>query len=313
MAEELGTPVIEETVVKPAGDAGLPAAIAALVEGASVELMPRDKAAVDRCIEKAVPGSEVFIARVPGDMHGATVATATLLKNAGFDPIPHVGARYFENEAALDDTVARLVGEAGVTKVLCIAGDLDRPAGPFQASTDVIATGIFARHGVRRVGIAGYPEGHAKITPPVLADHMAKKLALLEEQRIPALIVSQFCFEAAPIVDFIARVRERGVTAPIRVGLAGPASVTTLARFALRCGVGNSMRALTSGRGVTRLLTEAGPEQVVADLARAGLELERLHFYTFGGVSKAADWLNAVRAGNFVLTRDGSGFRIRRD
>jgi methylenetetrahydrofolate reductase (NADPH) len=303
--------MIEGTIVGSPAGIDLSAAIAALVRGASLELMPRDRAAVDRCIEKAVPGSEVFIARVPGDVHGATVATAMLLQNAGFDPIPHVGARYFENEAALDDTVARLVGEAGVTKVLCIAGDLDHPAGPFAASTDVIATGIFAKHGVKRVGIAGYPEGHGKIAAPVLVDHMAKKLALLEEQRIPALIVSQFCFEAAPIVDFIARLRERGLAAPIRVGLAGPASVTTLAKFALRCGVGNSMRALTSGRGVTRLLTEAGPEAVVADLTRANLDLEHLHFYTFGGVSKAADWLNAVRAGNFMLTRDGSGFRIR--
>ncbi len=303
--------MMQGAIVRPPAETDLAAAIARLVQGASLELMPRDRAAVDRCIEKAVPGSEVFIARVPGDVHSATVATAVLLENAGFDPIPHVGARYFENGAALDDTVARLVGEAGVTKVLCIAGDLDHPAGPFAASTDLIATGVFAKHGVKRVGIAGYPEGHGKIATPVLADHMAKKLALLEEQGITALIVSQFCFEAAPIVDFIKRVRERGVTAPIRVGLAGPASVTTLAKFALRCGVGNSMRALTSGRGVTRLLTEAGPEAVVVDLARSNLDLEHLHFYTFGGVSKAADWLNAVRAGNFAVTKEGSGFRIR--
>ncbi len=106
--------------------------------------------------------------------------------------------------------MARLVGEAGVTKVLCIAGDLDHAAGPFAASTDVIATGVFAKHGIGRVGIAGYPEGHGKIALPVLAEHMAKKLELLAEQNIAALIVSQFCFEAAPILDFRrARARAR--------------------------------------------------------------------------------------------------------
>jgi methylenetetrahydrofolate reductase (NADPH) len=293
-------------------DQSLSSAIVASVQGASLELMPRDKAAVDRCIEKAKPGSEVFIARVPGDAHGATVATAVLLRNAGFDPIPHVGARYFESAAAFDDTVAQLVGEAGVDKVLCIAGDLDQAAGPFPASTDLIATGAFARHGIKRVGIAGYPEGHSKIALPVLAEHMAKKLDLLAEQDIPALIVTQFCFEAAPIVDVISRARARGVTAPIRVGLAGPASLTTLTKFAIRCGVGNSLRALTSGRGITRLLSEAGPEAVVAALARAGIGFEHLHFYTFGGVSKAADWLNAVRAGNFTISDDGGDFRLRR-
>ncbi|HXE15689.1 MAG TPA: methylenetetrahydrofolate reductase [Stellaceae bacterium] len=290
----------------------LQTAIVALVQGASLELMPRDKAAVDRAIEKAAPGSEVYIARVPGDAHGATVATAVLLRNAGFEPIPHVGARYFESKAALDDTVARLVGEAGVDKVLSIAGDLDRAEGPFESSTDVIATGVFARHNIKRVGIAGYPEGHNKIELPVLAEHMAKKLDLLAQQNIAPLIVSQFCFEAGPIADFIARVRARGVTAPIRIGLAGPASITTLTRFAIRCGIGNSLRALTSGRGITRLLSEAGPEAVVAALAPARLGAEGLHIYTFGGVSKAADWLNAVRAGKFDLTDDGAGFRIRR-
>ena len=141
---------------------------------------------------------------------------------------------------------------------------------------------------------------------------MAKKLDLLAEQNIPPLSVSQFCFEAAPIVEFVARVRERGVTAPIRVGLAGPASLTTLTKFAIRCGVGNSLRALTSGRGITRLLSEAGPEAVVAALAQSHLDFEHLHFYTFGGVSKAADWLNAVRVGNFDLTKDESGFKLRR-
>jgi methylenetetrahydrofolate reductase (NADPH) len=80
----------------------------------------------------------------------------------------------------------------------------------------------------------------------------------------------------------------------------------------MRCGIGNSMRALTSGRGVTRLLTEAGPEAVVAALARAHPDFERLHFYTFGGVAKAADWLNAVRAAGFTLGDDASGFKVRR-
>src|SRR5665213_2040875 len=129
-------------------DTNLSSAIVALVHGASLELMPRDKAAVDRCIEKAVPGSEIYIARVPGDAHGATVATAVLLRKAGFDPVPHIGARYLESRDVLDDVLARLVGEAAVTKVLCIAGDIDHPAGPFPSSTDLIATGLLPKHGI---------------------------------------------------------------------------------------------------------------------------------------------------------------------
>ncbi|MGH6988657.1 MAG: methylenetetrahydrofolate reductase [Stellaceae bacterium] len=293
-------------------DMNLSAAIIDRLAGASLELMPRDKAAVDRCVERAAPGTEVFIARVPGDEHGATVATATLLRRAGLEPVPHVGARYLEDEGVAAEVVARLAGEAGVRRVLCIAGDIDRAAGPFGAAADLIATGLFQKHGIARVGIAGYPEGHPKISAEARAAAMTRKLALLADQGIEAQIVTQFCFESEPILDFVAGLRARGVAAPIRVGLAGPASVTTLAKFAMRCGVGNSLRVLTSGRGVTRLLTEAGPESLVAALTRAAPDIATLHFYTFGGVAKTADWLNAVRAGHFTLTGDDSGFKVRR-
>jgi methylenetetrahydrofolate reductase (NADPH) len=294
-------------------DTDLSAAIVALLADASLELMPRDKAAVERCIERAAPGTEIFISRVPGDAHGATIATATLLRTAGFEPVPHVGARYLENRETASDLLARLAGEAGVRRILCIAGDVDRPAGPFQSAADLIATGLLPKHGIERVGIAGYPEGHPKIAADALAEGMARKLALLEDQGIAARIVTQFCFEAAPIVEFVAGLRARGIAAPIRIGLAGPASVMTLAKFALRCGIGNSLRALSGGRGgMTRLLTDAGPEAIVAVLARAGLDRVASHFYTFGGVAKTADWLNAVRAGNFTLADDGRDFSVRR-
>jgi methylenetetrahydrofolate reductase (NADPH) len=288
-------------------------AILASLAGASVELMPRDKAAVDHCIELVAPGTSVFISRVPGDAHGATVATAVLLREAGFDPVPHVAARYLENRAVLDDLVARLVGEAGVQQVLCIAGDVERPAGPFAGSLDLIATGILQKRGVRRVGIAGYPEGHPKIDDPSLAQALDAKLASLRDSETEAFIVTQFCFDAAPIVDFVGGLRARGIAVPILIGVAGPASIATLTKFAVRCGIGKSMRALIGGRGgMTRLLTDAGPEAVVDALAQARLEGTRLHFYTFGGVAKAGRWLNAVRAGAFTLTGDEAGFRLNR-
>jgi methylenetetrahydrofolate reductase (NADPH) len=291
---------------------GLSSAIAALARGASLELMARDDAAIRRCIEVVERGSPVFIARVPGDTNDITVAAAVRLRQAGFNPVPHIGARYFASAEALDDLLARLTGEAAVEQVLCIAGDIDKPLGPYASSVDIIATGKLEQHGIRRVGIAGYPEGHPKIAPPVLAEAMAAKLARLGQAGIASIIVTQFCFEAAPIAAFVTALRERGIAAPVRIGLAGPASVATLAKFALRCGIGNSLRALTSGRGMARLLTDAGPEAIVAALARTGLDIAGLHFYTFGGVAKTGAWLNAVRAGDFALTGDEVGFRLGR-
>jgi methylenetetrahydrofolate reductase (NADPH) len=283
------------------------------MERASLELMPRDQAAIDRCIALVPRGTSVFISRVPGDAHGATVATATRLRKAGFEPVPHVGARYLESREALNELLARLAGEAGVKQILCIAGDLDRAAGPYRSAHEVLATGLIAKHGITRVCIAGYPEGHPKIDAATLADALDRKLAALWEAGLDPVIVTQFCFETAPIVEFVKRLRTRDIAAPVRVGLAGPASVATLAKFAVRCGIGNSVRALVSGRGnITRLLTDAGPEAIVAALVSAKLDLDGLHFYTFGGVSKTANWLKTVRAGEFSMEDDGAGFRLRR-
>src|SRR5207253_1784145 len=96
-------------------------------------------------------------------------------------------------------------------------------------------------------------------------------------------IVTQFCFEAQPILDWVRARRADGIDVPIRIGLAGPASITTLMKYALRCGVGNSVRALSlRGTAIARILTENSPDRVVADLARAAdasdVRLDGLHF-----------------------------------
>ncbi len=109
--------------------------------------------------------------------------------------------------------------------------------------------------------------------------------------------MTQFCFEAQPILDWIGDLRRRGIDAPIRVGLAGPASITTLMKYALRCGVGNSMRALgLRGAAIARILTEASPERVIDGLAAAdpALAIDGLHFFCFGGFARTAEWARAA-------------------
>ncbi len=103
----------------------------------------------------------------------------------------------------------------------------------------------------------------------------------------------------------------KGHGLPVRVGLSGPASLPRLLRFAMSCGIGNSVRALKARpQAITRLLVEAGPEAVVRDIARqSGPPIAGVHFFSFGGLIRAARWLRAVREGRFELTGDG-GFRV---
>lgn len=271
-----------------------------LLRGVSIELSAREHGGEQLCRGFLAPGTPVYVNFAPDDSYHAVVETAARLKRAGFCPVPHVATRYLTGLTQLDDFLARSVG-AGVDRVLVIAGDLDRPAGPFHSSLELIETGLLAKRGIRSVAIAGYPEGHPKIATAALDAALAAKLRLLQSDGIAPYIVTQFCFDAAPIIGWLARLRGMGVSVPVRVGLAGPASIATLAKFAMRCGIGNSLLALVGGQtSIARLLIESGPEKVIHALAVADpahVDIAGLHLFTFGGVARTGKWLRAITEG----------------
>ena len=291
--------------------AAIRARIAALVRGCSLEVTAKP-AAVAAAVAAPLPrGSCVYITTLAGDTVAAMVGAAAALRRAGLEPVPHLGARYLRDRAALDDALARLRGEAQVEQVLAIAGDIARPHGAFAASRDLIETGLLERHGLKRVGIAGYPEGHPRLAAERLAEARAAKIASLKARGIAPYVVTQFCFEAAPLRDYVAAHAARHPDVPLHLGLAGPAKLATLLKYAASCGIGTSLKALRRNAGMTRLLSESGPESVIATLAEdeaAAARIARLHFFTFGGVARTARWAAAIASGAFAVDRDG--FRV---
>ena len=232
------------------------------------------------------------------------VAPAARFRRAGLIPVPHVGARHLESAAQLQQFAARLAGEAGVDRILVIGGDRAQPAGPYDSSLAVMQTGVFQKAGITRMAVAGFPEGNPNISEPTLDEALAAKLKFARENGLQLSIVTQFCFKADPIVQWLRRTRNRGIEIPVRVGLAGPARLTTLARYAVRCGIGNSLHVLTEHPSFAKLLTEKGPEPIIRELATSlrgengahPLNIAGLHFYVFGGFNKTVDWIDAVRA-----------------
>jgi methylenetetrahydrofolate reductase (NADPH) len=276
--------------------------LARLLRGYSIEVTTHSRPAVELCRAHLAPGTEVYIAFVPGETHHAVLAMAARLRAAGFVPVPHVTARSVASFTQLGDFLAHLAGEAGVTRALVVGGDLEQPAGPYPSSLELLQSGLFQQHGIRRIGLACYPEAHRRVDADLLEQALLAKLELARGTGLEAWLVTQFCFEAAPIVQRVRRLRELGVTAPVRVGLAGPASRRTLWKYALHCGIGNSIRALgTRVDAIANLLARRAPDPIVRDLAAAqrrdpGLGIEGIHIFTFGGVASAAGWANALLA-----------------
>ena len=67
---------------------------------------------------------------------------------------------------------------------------------------------------------------------------------LAAEAGLEATFLTQFFFEAQPFLEWVAASRAAGTRARLVGGLAGPAGIATLFKFAIRCGVGPSIRAL---------------------------------------------------------------------
>jgi methylenetetrahydrofolate reductase (NADPH) len=286
------------------------ARIAEFVRAASFEATRPSDAEIAAFAAVAAPATPVYVSAVPSRPPAEQIATARRLHARGFEPVPHLAARNFESAVALDDYLARMADEAGVRRLLVIGGDRDTPAGGFHHAIEVIESGLPQSRGIREIGIAGYPEGHPRIAAAEIDRLLAAKIEAAAATGLALHIVTQFAFSPAPILAYVARLRERGIEQPIRIGIAGPASVATLLRFAAICGVAATARALARNAGLARQLFGASaPDAIIRALAGAQLGEVAPHFFTFGGLGATGRWATAVAGGHIALDRAG-GFRV---
>lgn len=181
-----------------------------------------------------------------------------------------------------------------------VGGDHNHPTGPFRTALDLLLTGVLAKHGIRRIGLACYPEAHRKVEARRLDEALDAKLALAGQQGLECWLVTEFCLEAAPVLAFLRRLRARRIRAPVRIGIAGPTDRRTLWKHALHRGIGGSIRTLGDRPDIIHdpLIRET-PDALVANLAAeladpVCLGVAGLHFFAFGGIEAAIQWGNAA-------------------
>jgi len=274
------------------------AQMAAFLRGHSIEVMPRTARQVADFRALLPAGTRVCIAHIDGTPIDDMIATAVRLRAEGLEPMPHFPARSIPDRTTLAEWLARYRGEADVRQGLILGGGRRTPRGAYDNSMQLLDSGLF--DGFARLHVAGHPEGNRDIDPDggdrAVMEALRWKAAFAERSDAAMAIVTQFVFEADPVVAWAARLRREGIGLPLHVGVAGPAKLQTLIRYAVACGVGASLRVLQRrARDVTRLVVPFEPTELVADLARhvseqPALGIEGLHLFPLGGIAASADW-----------------------
>jgi methylenetetrahydrofolate reductase (NADPH) len=269
------------------------AKMAPLLEHPRYEVFPA-RSVEDAVAEWVPAGMTVTVTASPSKGLDATLDLAERLAARGYRVVPHLSARLVLDDTHLAEIVARLLA-CGVDDVFVPAGDADPPVGRFDSALALIERLTEMGRPFARVGITGYPESHPRIDDDITIQ------AMWDKRQHAAYIVSNLCFDPAVLRRWIGRIRARGVTLPLFVGIAGPADRARLMRMAARAGVAESARFLAGHtEWFLRLGTPGGyrPDRLLdrtgSTLAAPASAVEGLHLFTFNQVQQTEEWRTSL-------------------
>lgn len=266
----------------------------------SIEVTPRTAKKVSDFRAILPQRTRIYVAHIAGTPIEDMVSTVARLSSEGFAAMPHVPARFIENRIGLEDWLLRY-RDAGAKQALLLAGGLARPRGEFDSSLALLNTGLLDKYGFARLHVAGHPEGNRDIDPDGSTTNVMK--ALLAKQDFSdrtdceMAIVTQFAFEIEPIVTWERQLCDAGVTLPIHLGIAGPAKLQSMIKFAVSCGIGPSIRVLQRrAKDVSKLLLPYEPLDILQGLKahqsaqHEGL-ISKVHIFPLGGIKRSVDFI----------------------
>lgn len=279
----------------------------------SIEVTRPKLADLEGLRDSAGTGVRVYVSAVPTHPSADLIEQSAMARRCGLEPVPHIAVRNYTSREELSALIGRLSAEAGVRRVLVISGDRANAAGPFDNALEIIESGLLQQHGVTHVSIAGHPDGHPVVAGDVMQRALVAKIEAAEQSGLAVDIVTQFGFDAHAITRWVMKTRDLGIDCPIRIGLAGPTNLTTLLKYAQRCGVRASIGGVAKHAGLVKhLFGVSAPDAIVrvlaAENAAGALGVAGVHFFSFGGVAATSKWAAHAAQGHFAL--EGEGFSV---
>lgn len=264
------------------------AEVARLLAAARYEVLPAPSVE-DKVLADVPTSVTITVTASPSKSLAATLELTERLAGHGYSVVPHLAARMISGRNELTEIVDRLLA-TGVHTVFVPAGDATQPAGEYPGSLDLLADLASLGNPFRSVGIAGYPESHPAIHDDITVQSMWDK------RRHATQIVSNLTFDPDVLATWVERVRQRGVTLPLLVGVPGPVDTAKLLTMGAKIGVGDSLRFLTKQKRMLARISAPGftPERFLERFSRTSrnpaMAVEGLHVFTFNQVAETERW-----------------------
>jgi len=263
-----------------------------LLRGARFELMPFDS--FDEEVTVLPDGATIAITTSPQLGIERTVERAEQAAADGYEPVPHIAARYVSDRDHLEE-IARRLTEAGVTDIFVPGGDREEPVGEFESAYELLVALDETEYSFEEVGITGYPEGHEFLDEQTLRTEMDKKAPYA------TFIVTQLCYDPDAVIEWIEKIRGRGVDLPVEVGIPGVMKYSRLLQISRKVGVGDSVKFLKKTTGVLDFVRQIvgsrgtyKPDELVDGLGPYAddeeYKISGIHIYTFNQTTDTEDW-----------------------
>ncbi|TMF26968.1 MAG: 5,10-methylenetetrahydrofolate reductase [Chloroflexi bacterium] len=262
--------------------------LADLLRTPRYEVLPTDDAA-DRVLAYVPKDVTITVTASPRRGMPATVHLALRLAQLGYQAVPHLSARLIRDTHELGQILDAL-RPAGITNVFVVAGDAREPAGMFPDSLSLLAA-LPPDHGLKEIGVTGYPESH-----PFIHDDVTIQ-AMWDKRRLATYIVSNMSFDPTTVTYWLERVRRRGVELPIHIGMAGVADPIRLLKVSTKIGVADAARFLRGHPSwVARMFRPGGYEPgrfvtaMLPAMSSPALRVAGLHVFTFNEIEPTERW-----------------------
>ncbi len=259
-----------------------------LVRDSRYEVLPTGTVE-DKILEHVSVEQTVTVTASPSKGLEVTIDLAERLTGHGYTTVPHIAARMVRDKAELAEIVERLNGK-GITKVFVPGGDADRPGG-YPDALSMLEDLKEMGHGFDQVGIAGYPESH-----PTISDDLTIQ-SMWDKRRYATHVVSNLTFDPKVVNTWVTRMRGRGITMPLLLGVPGPVERAKLLAMATRIGVGESTKFLNKNKGLFARLAAPGGftgerflEKCAPTLSAPEALVQGLHVYTFNQIAETEAW-----------------------